>query len=104
MINIFFKSTKLILFFKFVINILYFTFLIDILKIKNLSIIKKNYVNFKNYHPVFSFKTFDELRFNITFINYRFSLKYNMAKIVYNIFFFNQNKQLFYFIIHFPHI
>ena len=91
MFNINFRNNKFILYLKFITINLYFAFLIEILKNKNL-IIKYN-VNLKNYH-LFTFKSFDELRFNITFINYRFSLKYNISKIEYNIAFYNQNKKL----------
>jgi hypothetical protein len=34
------------------------------------------------------------LRYNITFINYRFSYKYNITKIEYNIVFYDKNKKL----------
>ena len=34
------------------------------------------------------------MRFNITFINYRFSLKYNISKIEYNIAFYNKNNSI----------
>ena len=92
MININTKAIKFILYFKYIIIYLYFTFLIEIFNNKNIIIIKKN-INTKNYH-LFTFNSFDELRFNITFINYRFSFKYNISKIEYNIVFYNQNNKL----------
>ena len=92
MININYKAIKFVLYFKFIIIYLYFTFLIEIFNNKNVIIVKNN-INTKNNH-LLTFNSFDELRFNITFINYIFSFKYNISKIEYNIVFYNQNNKL----------
>ena len=86
MFNIIFKTIKFILYLKFIIINLYFFFLIIFLKNKNNANINNN--------NLFSFSSFDELKFNIASINYRFSLKYNISKIEYKIAFCNQNKKI----------
>ena len=92
MININIKTKNFIFYLKLIIIYLYYTFLIEIFKNKNFIIIKNN-VNSKNYHQ-FTFNSFNGLRLNITYINYRFSLKYNISKIEYNIFFYNKNNNV----------
>ena len=79
-------NKKFILYLKFIIINLYFIFLIEILK-------NKNNANINNNNPL-SFNSFEELKFNITSINYSFSLKYNISKIEYKIAFYNQNKKI----------
>ena len=91
MISLNFKTKKFIFFLKFIIINLYFTFLIKIIKNKNFTIINNN-IN-ENEHQL-SFNSFEEMKFNITFIKYKFSLKYNISKIEYKIVFYNQNKKL----------